>query len=84
MLTDALRAFVNRPFLESFNTFFYGKYKKLSKKSVTFFFSHKTFLKTLPKPMPFRASVNISHNNNNNNKNPLSMQRKIFANCIYN
>ena len=43
ILIGALKAIVNKLFLKSLNTTFYGKYKKLSKKSFAFFFPNRKF-----------------------------------------
>ena len=51
-LTGVLGVFVDRSFLESFNTTFIGNIKKLSRNQFFFFFfPHKKFLKIFSKPM---------------------------------
>ena len=54
MLTGALWAIVNKLFSESFYTTFMEKKKKRnsSKQLISFFFSHKKFIKIFPKPIP--------------------------------
>ena len=49
-LTGVLGVFVDRSFLESFNTTFIGNIKKLLRNQF-FFFPHKKFLKIFSKPM---------------------------------
>ena len=49
MLRGSLRTIVNKPF--------YGKYKKLIKKLIALSFSHKMFLKIIPKLMHLEHSL---------------------------
>ena len=51
MLTDTLKAFVNKPFQENFDTTFIGNMKNCKKKNQLLFLYNKKFQKTFHKPM---------------------------------
>ena len=60
MLTDTLKAFVNKPFQENFDTTFMGNMKNCKEKK-NFFFTIKNFKKHFINQC-FMASVNFSLN----------------------
>jgi len=65
MLTGFLKVIFNKLFLKSFNTIFMENIKKLSKKSITFLFFNKNFLKIISKPISLKHGLTFSFIKNN-------------------